>query len=92
MGTNTRVSILKSHTAKRRYFNVLQILNVFRTHRFSVLFEKVNAWFRAHPQWKVISCESLELKLKDGGTSMNATKSTYGVNGKYETTHVRFIR
>ena len=63
-----------------------------QTHRFSVLFEKVNTWLRAHPQRKVISCESLELKLKDGGTSVNTTKSTYGVNGKYETTYVRFIR
>ena len=57
----------------------------------SALFERANTWLKANPQWKVISCESLESKLKSGST-VDTNKSTYEVNGKFETTYNRSLR
>ena len=57
----------------------------------SVLFEKANEWLKSNPQWKVISCESLESKLKYG-SSVDTNKSTYGVNAKFDTNYNRSLR
>ena len=57
----------------------------------SVLMKKANTWLKSHPQWKVISCESIESKVKHPGGG-DTTKSTYSVSGKYQTEYTRSLR
>ena len=65
------------------------LLKIYSLH-FSVIFERANLWLKHNPQWKVLSCESAESKLKYSGHGQaNTSKSTYTVDKDDKTYYFR---
>ena len=70
----------------------LLLLKIYSRH-FSVIFERANLWLKDNPQWKVLSCESAESKLKHSGHDQaNTSKSTYTVDKDDKTYYIRYFR
>ena len=58
-----------------------------------MIIERANVWLRNHPNWKVISCESIESKLKGEGTGIvDTAKSSFSVHGEAITVYNRSLR